>query len=185
MSNQASAPTSKINASTLQEMDLLVGFDVYSVVISPDEMEEIERQEEASERFGLHSTVDYPEGEYRKRYFNTTMFQIESFLESYDKKHDTPIIFLTLLNELTRKTETISVKSTIEDFLPYISLFGCGLVELKQSYEVQRVNLDELLEYEKEEEESEGEGEGEGEGEEDTQNNQDNQENQDTNDKTN
>lgn len=184
MSNQASAPTSptsptsKINASTLQEMDLLVGFDVYSVVISPDEMEEIERQEEASERFGLHSTVDYPEGEYRKRYFNTTMFQIESFLESYDKKHDTPIIFLTLLNELTRKTETISVKSTIEDFLPYISLFGCGLVELKQSYEVQRVNLDELLEYEEEEE-------SEGEGEEDTQNNQDNQENQDTNDKTN
>lgn len=183
MSNQVNpaptsptSPTSKINASTLQEMDLLVGFDVYSVVISPDEMEEIERQEEASERFGLHSTVDYPEGEYRKRYFNTTMFQIESFLESYDKKHDTPIIFLTLLNELTRKTETISVKSTIEDFLPYISLFGCGLVELKQSYEVQRVNLDELLEYEEEEEESEGEGE------EDTQNNQ---ENQDTNDKTN
>ena len=178
MSNQthpAPATNSKINASTLQEMDLLVGFDVYSVVISPDEMEEIERQEEASERFGLHSTVDYPEGEYRKRYFNTTMFQIESFLESYDKKHDTPIIFLTLLNELTRKTETISVKSTIEDFLPYISLFGCGLVELKQSYEVQRVNLDELLEYE---EESEEEGE-------DTQNNQDNQENQETNDKTN
>lgn len=181
MSNQVNpAPTSptsstsKINASTLQEMDLLVGFDVYSVVISPDEMEEIERQEEASERFGLHSTVDYPEGEYRKRYFNTTMFQIESFLESYDKKHDTPIIFLTLLNELTRKTETISVKSTIEDFLPYISLFGCGLVELKQSYEVQRVNLDELLEYEEE-----GEEESEGEGEEDTQNNQD------TNDKTN
>lgn len=175
MSNQThpAPPNSKINANTLQEMDLLVGFDVYSVVISPDEMEEIERQEEASERFGLHSTVDYPEGEYRKRYFNTTMFQIESFLESYDKKHDTPIIFLTLLNELTRKTETISVKSTIEDFLPYISLFGCGLVELKQSYEVQRVNLDELLEYEEENEEEE---------EEDTQNNQDNQE---TNDKTN
>lgn len=175
MSNQVNptpaSPNSKINASTLQEMDLLVGFDVYSVVISPDEMEEIERQEEASERFGLHSTVDYPEGEYRKRYFNTTMFQIESFLESYDKKHNTPIIFLTLLNELTRKTETISVKSTIEDFLPYISLFGCGLVELKQSYEVQRVNLDELLEYE---EESEEEEEGE-----DTQNNQE------TNDKTN
>lgn len=174
MSNQThpapTSPNSKINASTLQEMDLLVGFDVYSVVISPDEMEEIERQEEASERFGLHSTVDYPEGEYRKRYFNTTMFQIESFLESYDKKHDTPIIFLTLLNELTRKTETISVKSTIEDFLPYISLFGCGLVELKQSYEVQRVNLDELLEYEEESEEEE---------EEDTQNNQE------TNDKTN
>jgi len=148
-----STPTSKINASTLQEMDLLVGFDVYSVVISPDEMEEIERQEEASERFGLHSTVDYPEGEYRKRYFNTTMFQIESFLESYDKKHDTPIIFLTLLNELTRKTETISVKTTIEDFLPYISLFGCGLVELKQNYEIQRVSLDEMLEDAFEEEE--------------------------------
>lgn len=152
-SQNSNASTSKINASTLQEMDLLVGFDVYSVVISPDEMEEIERQEEASERFGLHSTVDYPEGEYRKRYFNTTMFQIESFLESYDKKHDTPIIFLTLLNELTRKTETISVKTTIEDFLPYISLFGCGLVELKQNYEIQRVSLDDMLEDAFEEEE--------------------------------
>jgi len=152
-SQNSNVSTSKINASTLQEMDLLVGFDVYSVVISPDEMEEIERQEEASERFGLHSTVDYPEGEYRKRYFNTTMFQIESFLESYDKKHDTPIIFLTLLNELTRKTETISVKTTIEDFLPYISLFGCGLVELKQNYEIQRVSLDDMLEDAFEEEE--------------------------------
>lgn len=152
-SQNSNASTSKINASTLQEMDLLVGFDVYSVVISPDEMEEIERQEEASERFGLHSTVDYPEGEYRKRYFNTTMFQIESFLESYDKKHDTPIIFLTLLNELTRKTETISVKTTIEDFLPYISLFGCGLVELKQNYEIQKVSLDDILEDAFEEEE--------------------------------
>lgn len=152
-SQNSNASTSKINASTLQEMDLLVGFDVYSVVISPDEMEEIERQEEASERFGLHSTVDYPEGEYRKRYFNTTMFQIESFLESYDKKHDTPIIFLTLLNELTRKTETISVKTTIEDFLPYISLFGCGLVELKQNYEIKRVSLDDMLEDAFEEEE--------------------------------
>ena len=52
-SQNSNVSTSKINASTLQEMDLLVGFDVYSVVISPDEMEEIERQEEASERFGV------------------------------------------------------------------------------------------------------------------------------------
>ena len=174
-SQNSNVSTSKINASTLQEMDLLVGFDVYSVVISPDEMEEIERQEEASERFGLHSTVDYPEGEYRKRYFNTTMFQIESFLESYDKKHDTPIIFLTLLNELTRKTETISVKTTIEDFLPYISLFGCGLVELKQNYEIQRVSLDDMLEDVFEEEE---------EGEEENNTNTNTETDTDTNDKT-
>lgn len=146
-------PSPKIDASTLQEMDLLIGFDVFSVVMTPDEMEEIDRQEEEYERMGIKHSVDLPEGTYRKRYFNTTLFQIESFLEGFDKKHNTPIIYLTLLHELTRKSETYAVKTTIEDFLPYISLFGCGIVELKQSYEVQRIDLNQLLDPELIEEE--------------------------------
>jgi hypothetical protein len=135
------------NVTSPQNTEMLVGFEVYTVIKDPLDMNKDEEEAELFDRLGIKPSKEkdsvVPEGSYRKRYFNTSLFQIISIVEAYDEKFDTPIVIMELLNVLNKFEETLTVKGTLNSFIPYISLFGATIVEVKpaKDEDIQRIKL--------------------------------------------
>jgi len=111
--------------------DVFIPLDSYSVTLNEEYLKEVAEYKENTDKFGEGSWDKPipPKPFYAKKYFNTSVYRIDSWYSNWDKEEQCEIIGIQWTNLDADFVENITIKMSSKQFLEILHLFGGRVIE--------------------------------------------------------